>query len=235
MDDDIVRSSRRREAYVHRKTHMNSKKINELKKTLKLTDTQRSILMGTMLGDGHLETQNGGRTYRLKVEHQLAQRDYTEWLHGCFQAWIPGGIYEKQKANGKQYVGFTTYSHGAFRFYAGQFYKTGKKVIPAMISKMLDPLVLAVWFMDDGSWKSDRHSTYLIHTLGFTEADLKRVKEVLMEKFHIETSLHRQKEKYWRLYIASKSAADFRQIIAPYIDPIASMQHKLGNTTMPKK
>ena len=56
---------------------MNTKEIQEYKKTLKLNDIQRSVLVGTMLGDGHLETQDKGKTYRLKIEHQLLQKDYT--------------------------------------------------------------------------------------------------------------------------------------------------------------
>lgn len=137
------------------KNPMNTKEIREYKETLKLTDVQKSILVGTLLGDGHLETQDGGRTFRLKIEHQILQRDYLEWMHNQFREWIPGGIRSRIKKNGYEYVLFDTYSHGAFRFYAQQFYTDRKKHIPKLIEKLLDPMVLAVWFMDDGSWKSN--------------------------------------------------------------------------------
>ena len=45
---------------------MRSKQIEEHKKTLKLTKKQKEILVGLILGDGHLETLNKGKTYRLK-------------------------------------------------------------------------------------------------------------------------------------------------------------------------
>ena len=208
---------------------MNTKEIREYKKTLKLNDFQRSILVGTLLGDGHLETQDKGKTYRLKIEHQLSQNDYTEWLYSHLKEWIRNGIYRKTKANGKEYVGFTTYSHGAFRFYGQQFYTDGKKKIPKLIKKFLDPISLAIWFMDDGSWKSKNHKTFIIHTLGFVKKDLEVVQKVMIEKFNIKTSLHRQKDKYWRLYINSESAKDFENIIKPYTDPIQSMKAKMGN------
>ena len=213
---------------------MNTKEIQEYKKTLKLNDIQRSVLVGTMLGDGHLETQDKGKTYRLKIEHQLLQKDYTEWLYSHFKEWVRSGIYSKVKSAGKEYVGFTTYSHGAFRFYAQQFYVGKKKIIPKIISKLIDPLSLAIWFMDDGSWKSNTHKTFIIHTLGFTKPDLELVQKVLKDKFNLETSLHRQKEKYWRLYIVSKSAKDFENLINPYTSLIDSMKAKMGNR-MPKK
>ena len=212
---------------------MNTKEIREYKKTLKLNDLQRSILVGTLLGDGHLETRDEGKTYRLKIEHQLLQNDYTEWLYDHLKEWIGGGIYRKLKTQ-KEYVGFTTYSHGAFRFYGQQFYVNRKKIIPKMIGKLLDPLSIAIWFMDDGSWKSKKHKTFIIHTLGFTKSDLELVQKVLETKFKIKTSLHRQKEKYWRLYINSESAKDFENIIRPYTSIIGSMKAKMGNMNAQK-
>ncbi len=208
---------------------MNTKEIRELKKTLTLNDVQRSILVGTLLGDGHLETQDKGKTYRLKIEHQVAQRDYLEWIHDQFKEWIPGGIRSRVKKNGYGYVLFDTYSHGAFRFYAQQFYPHGKKEIPKLINKLLDPMALAIWFMDDGSWKSNRHNTFIIHTLGYSKKDLESVQKALKKKFELETSLHAQKGKYWRLYIKSESAERFRDLIEPYTSQIPSMQNKMGN------
>ena len=211
------------------KNPMNTKEIRELKKTLTLNDIQRSILVGTLLGDGHLETQDKGKTYRLKLEHQIAQKDYLQWIYGQFKEWIPGAIRSRIKKNGYEYVLCDTYSHGAFRFYAQQFYPHGKKEIPRLINKLLDPMALAIWFMDDGSWKSDKHKTFIIHTLGYSKKDLESVQKVLKKKFDLETSLHAQKGKYWRLYIKSESAEKFRNLIEPYTSHISSMQQKMGN------
>lgn len=211
------------------KNPMNTKEIREIKKLLALNDVQRSILVGNLLGDGHLETQDGGKTYRLKIEHQLAQKDYLEWIYGQFKEWVPGGIRSRTKKNGYNYVLFDTYSHGAFRFYAQQFYPNGIKVVPKLISKLLDPMALAVWFMDDGSWKSDHHRTYIIHTLGYSKKDLESIQKILKMKFGLETSLHQQKKKCWRLYIKSESASLFRKLIEPYTSQIISMQNKMGN------
>lgn len=213
---------------------MNTKKIRDYKKTLNLTDMQRSILIGTLLGDGHLETQDNGKTYRLKIEHQLLQKDYLEWLHNQFKEWIGSGIKHRIKKNGKEYVLFNTYSHGSFRFYAQQFYINRKKIIPKLINKLLDPIALTIWYMDDGSWKSNHHKTFIIHTVGFVKKDLELVQNTLKSKFGLETSLHKQKEKYWRLYIKSKSAELFRKIVEPYTSKFSSMQNKMGNI-MPKK
>lgn len=193
-----------------------------------LTSQQREVLVGLLLGDGHLETQNGGKTYRLKVEHSESQKDYTEWL---FQLFLPlceqSVLYRKVKKNGKAYVGFRTRSLGIFRFYAQQFYREKKKEMPKMIGKLLSEIGIAIWFLDDGSKKSARHKTYIIHSLGFSSKELMHIQKVLQDSFGIAVSLHRQKKQFYRLYVQSASASRFREIIEPYVARFPSMKHKL--------
>ena len=208
---------------------MNSKAIKEVKKNLVLSKTQREILVGLLLGDGCLETQNGGRTYRLKVEHSEAQSDYVMWLYEIFKDWTPSGVYQRIRRDKYLHVGFQTYSHGSFRFYGKQFYPNGQKIIPKIIKKFLSPLAMAVWFMDDGSLKSRLHKTFIFHTYCFTKDDLKILQNALLEKFSIKSTLQAQKGRYWRLYIKEESAAIIREIIAPVVDKFSSMKHKLTN------
>src|SRR3989344_5954383 len=201
---------------VERQTNMNTKEIREQKSGLKLTERRRDIIVGLLLGDGHLETQNGGRTYRLKDEHGALQRDYVEWLFNELREWIPPTEpYMKLRSN------------GALRFFGQQLYERKKKVIPALIGRMLTPLSLAIWFMDDGSRKSAKHKTYIIHSLGYTKPDLLRIQNILQKKFGLKVALHQQKGHYWRLYIPSESARAFEQLTGKYMKPIASMNHKL--------
>ena len=213
---------------------MRSKQIEEHKKTLKLTNKQREILVGLILGDGHLETLNNGRTYRLKVEHSLKQREYLDWLYYNFKDWVnKAPEVRKRTSLGKiiETYGFTTYTSGILRFYAQQFYQNGRKIIPRIIDKLITPQSLAIWFMDDGSIKSKAHKTLLIHTQGYLKNDLGLITKVLERKFGLKIGLQKQYDK-WRLYVYSESADNFKKIIMPYILP--SMQYKLGNT-MPKK
>ncbi len=213
---------------------MNTKEIRDYKADLKLSEKQKSILFGTLLGDGHLETRDNGKTYRLKIEHSIKQRDYTDWLHNQLKKWIRGEVYKKSK-NDREYVGFTTYSHEEFKPYAKLFYDDfGKKRIPETFKELIDPLSLAIWFMDDGSLKSLRHRTYIIHSLGFQRKDLEIVKDSLLKKFNIELSLHKQKEKYLRIYILSKSAKTFEDLIRKYVSAFPSMKHKMVNINAQK-
>lgn len=213
---------------------MRSKDIEEHKKKLSLSSKQRSIIVGKLLGDGHLETMNQGRTYRLKIEHSIKQMEYVDWLYSQFKELVPGEVYTKtRQSNGKNYTsyGFTTYSLGSLRFYGKQFYKDKTRVVPKMINSFLDPLALAVWFMDDGSYKSAKHKTYIIHAVGYTRSELELLSKILQSKFGLDVRVHRQYDKY-RLYVASSSAQKFKELIERYIIP--SMKYKLGNK-LPKE
>ncbi|MCF7833677.1 MAG: hypothetical protein K9L98_00720 [Candidatus Pacebacteria bacterium] len=209
---------------------MRTKQIEQIKTTLKLTQKQKNILVGLILGDGHLETLNKGRTYRLKVEHSPKQKDYFEWLYTNFKDWVNKVPELRTRVSLGKSIGtysFNTYSSGLLRFYGKQFYPNGKKIIPKIIDKIITPQSLAVWFMDDGSIKSKFHKTLLIHTHGYSKDDLELIKKVLKDKFGLKVGLQKQYDK-WRLYIFSESVNDFKKIISPYILP--SMRYKLGNT-----
>lgn len=194
----------------------------------KLTTKQKEILVGIILGDGHLETQNNGRTYRLKVEHSIKQHEYVDWLYENFKEFVTMPPKERVRLSlGKELksYGFNTLSIGEFRFYGQLFYQNGKKVIPKIISKMLSCESVAVWFMDDGSYKSKQHKTYIIHSNSYTKKELEIIKEVFENKFGIEVGIHKQYSQ-WRLYVYTKSAISFRKMIEQYIVP--SMKYKLG-------
>ena len=201
--------------------------IEDHKKALTLTKRQRELIVGLLLGDGHLETQNN-RTYRLKVEHGIKQKEYVDWLYENFSEWVHQPPKARTKDSfGKEIIsyGFTTYSSGFLRFYAQQFYSDKEKIIPRVIHTLLSPLAIAIWFMDDGSWKSSAHRTYIIHALGYRKSELNLVRKVFQKKFGIRVGIHKQYER-WRIYVYSDSSERFRKLIEPHVIP--SLKYKLG-------
>src|SRR3989338_1991068 len=213
-------------------TSMNTKEISEKKKNLQLSKRQRELIVGILLGDGHLETQNGGRTYRLKVEHGSAQREYLEWLVKEFQEWLLSGWYEKRKGE-KLVYGFTTVSHPAFRFYGAQFYQNGKKRIPPLIKKLMSPLSLAIWFLDDGSAKSSKHWSLVIHSLGYSKIDLVLMQDAL-RCFGITSAMHKQRNDSFRLYFPHTSSLIIEQFVRPILNEVPVLAYKMENIR-PKK
>ena len=221
---------------------MHSNSIENYKKTIRLTKPQRAIIVGTLLGDGHLETTDKGRTYRLKIEHSVKQKEYVDWLYQKLQALVGAPPRERSYRGGFNATftgyGFTTYSLGSLRFYGQQFYPRNRiKIVPKIIRKLLESLSVAIWYLDDGSFKSNRHRTFIIHTHSFTRGELKIIQDALSFKFGINTSLNRQEytgKLYWRIYVFSESADKFLKLVKPVIDQLPSMKYKLGNK-MPKR
>lgn len=222
---------------------MHSNAIEAYKKKLKLTSRQQEILVGVLLGDGHLETQDQGRSYRLKIEHSSKQKEYADWLYKEFKEWVqtPPQVrsrYIKLRSVEGTYqkYWFNTLSSGSFRFYAQQFYKkSGKKIVPRLIHRWLTPLALAVWYMDDGSVKSNAHTTVLFNTQGFDAMSLKHLQKTLLEKFGIKSKLRKQKEGM-QIYLLPETISAFRKVIEPLIHP--SMRYKLPKvwlTQLPKR
>jgi hypothetical protein len=210
-----------------------SRQIEEYKQQLALTPLQQEMLVGLLLGDACFETQNRGRTYRLKIEHSIAQAQYVQHLYEAFREWVLGKPQIKsQRIAGKTYqkVWFNTVSHSAFRFYAQQFYRNGKKVVPKLIHRLLTARGLAYWFMDDGSIKSRQSKGVLFNTQGFSEPDVARLIGVLQEKFGLQAKRRRQPEGQ-QIYISGRSYERFRALVEPYLIP--QMRYKLPSERRP--
>lgn len=221
---------------------MRTKEIEELSCHLKLTDEQREVLIGTLLGDGHLETKNQGQTYRLKIEHTIRQRAYVEWFYDLFQDWVRTApivrsreVMFRGKKKSYERIGFATLSTGSLRFYAQQFYQDGKKIVPKLIHRWLTPRALAVWYMDDGSIKSNHHKSIFLNTHSFSESDLKRLQSALEKQYGVKSTIRIQKDGR-QLYLLSETVENFLNLIYPHVIP--SMRYKLPHvwlTQLPKK
>lgn len=209
---------------------MRSKSLELYKATLTLTSLQREVLVGLLLGDGHLEHSPSTPRARLKVEQREAAREYVEWLHGIFRKWVLGPVKKKetflhstQRSYGKYW--FTTVAHEALLPYREFFYSsTGKKRVPRNIAEMLTPRGLAVWFMDDGSVKSHQSLGRIFNTHGFVPEDVHLLCQVLQEKFSLQAQPRVQSDGI-QIYISGRSARILQALLEPHVVPM--MRYKL--------
>ena len=200
-----------------------SAKIRDLKKRLALNPDQQSLIVGSVLGDGYLEPNWSKTNYRLKIQHSIKQKDYVLWKHALLSEWV---ITEPKEQKVNHSIRFRTISHPELTEFRELFYRGNKKIIPEDVSKYLNPLALAVWFMDDGDRAAhDKTDGYHINTQSFSESENHFLLSVLREKFGIDGTVQNN-NGYKRLYVVSKSKDLFRAIVAPYILP--AMQYKLG-------
>lgn len=185
-----------------------------------LTQLQRSIIIGTILGDGYLRIVSGKKNALLEVNHALSQKAYVDWKYTMLQALCKSGP-KPRKGNGMRIAyRFNTRQHPEITQLHTAFYGEGKKSIPDNLT--LDPIMLAVWFMDDGSWCRDR-DVYL-NTQQFSQTDQERLRALLLS-LSIESSLNKDKE-YQRIRIKKSSVPTLVEVVTPYVIP--SMTYKLG-------
>jgi LAGLIDADG DNA endonuclease family len=169
------------------------------------------------LETGIWRPKNAGRTWRLKVEHGIKQKEYVMHQYEIFSALVKSPPREIHKENSVNF-GFQTISSGSFRFYGQQFYKSGRKIIPKMIEKFLTPRTLAYWYSDDGSCKSKESKEIIFSTQGFLKQEVKILCEVLQKKFSLDCWPRKQREGY-QIYVSGKSYSRIKELIYPYLIP----------------
>lgn len=177
----------------------------------------KEMLIGKILGDGHLETQNKGATWRLKVEHSLNQKAYVDHQHSLLHDWVVSSPRIIKKERTFNY-GFQTKSLGDLRFFGTLFYKDKKKIIPKILPKIITPISLAYWYSDDGSIKSKQSKGVIFNTQSFTFKEVKFLCSILKNKFSLDCWLRRQQEKY-QIYVSGKSYQVIKDLIYDYLIP----------------
>ncbi len=185
-----------------------------------LTKLQRSVIIGTLLGDGYLRIVPGRAHAFLEINHSINQKEYVDWKYKMLKSVCKSGPIQR-KGNGKRIAyRFTTRQSEELTSLHHTFYQNGKKVIPEILE--IDPISLAVWFMDDGS--RCRESDVYLNTQQFDVEDQKKL-ILFLQKWGIESALNKDKI-YWRIRIKKSSINIFFNIISPHVIP--SMNYKIG-------
>lgn len=194
-----------------------------------------SILVGSLLGDSHLEKRKEG--IRLIFEQSNKNVEYLMTFHkylaerGYCNPKIPK-LHKRIRKEGKIIFHYriNTYTFNSFIWLYNIFYKWDPiknkfiKIIPLDIENYLSPLTLAIWFMDD---ESKANLTLKIATNYFTYKELEFLSLILLKKFNLYTSIHKGgKGKGYILYIKKESKKTFINLIKPYM--VKSMYYKLN-------
>jgi hypothetical protein len=182
----------------------------------------QSILVGCLLGDGYL-TPNGS----LQIEHCLAQAAYTEWKYeklSIIAGRPPTKVERYDRRTRKTYRSLRFYTKAVLKDLRNSFYPDRKKIVPRSIAASLDPLAVAVWFMDDGGRGARTPHGLVINTSGFTAEEQDLLRQLLENLFGVLASVHRVGRGF-QLYIKAASFSRFAEMVSPYL--IESMHYKL--------
>lgn len=132
--------------------------------SLQLTAREKSIIVGTLLGDGYCGYGHSkSKAPRLVCNHGSKQAEYSEWKASELIRLNAKVKYVKNLGWGEFSARMETASHESLVEFHRMFYQDAGKMITPEILTHIDHLALAVWVGDDGSLQDD----YCFHTEGF--------------------------------------------------------------------
>jgi len=206
-----------------------------------LEEIEISLIIGLLLGDGHIRKRKGKKTYpSLMIEQSEKHKDYIYWLKEKLNDWlydIKKPIQTNRKFNkraNKYYhsLSFQTICHPAFEDLWVGFYKSGKKRLnKILIEKYFNELSLAIWIMDDGclSGKCRRN---MLATNNFSKDEVNWLRNFLEKRFGLKTWICKRTGKYninYEIAFDKQSSKKLKEIVGDIIIP--SMQYKLLSET----
>ena len=204
-----------------------------IKEKISIDQTQYSVIVGSLLGDGTMRIGERAVNANFKTEQGIEQKNYVFWKYEFLKPLVftePKLSY-RYRNTGEKYEKswwFRTIRHPLLTnlynmFYTGDGYRTGRKIIPINISKFLNPLAVSIWIMDDGSYSRGKID---ISTYSFTLQEIKRLQKSLLETFKINSNFYKDRNKGYRMYFNMHETKKIVKLIKPYV--IKSMMYKIG-------
>jgi hypothetical protein len=198
---------------------------------LPLEGRLRSLLVGSMLGDGRLVRRTHASYFT--EGHSAAQRPYLDWKIRQWGAWVQSDPFMvEKKENGNLYTmwRFNTVAHDSLNDWQALFYeqqdKGWKRLLPAIVEHV-DALSLAVWFLDDGyaGWWPDI-------TFG-ADAKSREVAFSIFEKFGLRPRWELKKingtHETGMFHMEREDTAEkFLSLITPHVPSCMNYKMKFG-------
>jgi len=211
-----------KQEFVEAKSLSIGEHVLTLRTDLSLTPVQYQVVLGKLLGDGHLATAVS--TSALHFGHREKDKDYLNWtLKGL------GNLANHRTDNyvsgyGTNMFRGSSIGTGYLKQEFECFYEGDKKQVPFWVESELTPLSLAFWYMDDGSLchsdgQEDRAS---FATCGF---DYKSCTILIKALARLGVEAEVSQHDYNRIVLNTENAERLFLLIAPYIPKC--MQRKL--------
>jgi len=201
--------------------------------THRLSDQQFQVVLGSLMGDGHLSPNLHDRNdVRFRLGHGAVQHEYLDWKTALL-----GNVEHSTRVDGRgaKFVDFTPLPELA-ELRRAVYLGDGAKFLSEEYLKALTPLALAVWYMDSGSF-TVRPEGIGQHTDGasgrieicveaMSEGSRTRLRDHLRDEHGLDVRLRLGDTAQKAVLVFSTEASvKFQEIVAPYMAP--SMEHKL--------
>lgn len=149
---------------------------------------KEQILLGTLLGDAYIgKLQGRSKTYSIGWEHCLEQEEYALWkAESSLDNFSFSRRSRLDNRTNRIYNSIVFYStKDNYQYYRELFYFENKEVNDEILNK-LEPLGIAVWFMDDGNLYYNGNICHLTLSVnGFNEESINRIINYFQDKYNI--------------------------------------------------
>ncbi|MGI8751577.1 MAG: recombinase RecA [Acidimicrobiales bacterium] len=196
-----------------------------------LSDQQREVILGGLMGDGALSPSRSGHGARYRFGHGAAQTEYADW-----QASLFANLHCSRSTNAKGAVFHDLQPLAELAELRHATYLCEKKVLSEEFLKALTPLSLALWYMDDACYTErasglqertrDGSGRIEICVEAMEATTRQRLLDHLADTWGIPGRLRQAGAGAKAVMVFGKDAtATFQALIAPYVHP--SMDYKL--------
>jgi recombination protein RecA len=197
----------------------------------RLSDFQWQVVLGSLMGDGALSPTRSGYGARFRWGHGAKQMVYGDWKASLF-----ANLTVSRSTNAKGAVFHDVQPLPELAELRQAVYLGGKKVLSDDYLKLLTPLSLAIWYMDDGSFSlrsegkqrrtagGSGRSAICVEAMEPTTRQ--RLRDYLADTWGIDARLtSRGKARKAELLFPRDATDKLHALVAPFVHP--SMEYKL--------
>lgn len=194
---------------------------------MKLTEFQKEVLHGLMIGDGHITraktpsyTQTFGQKYELFAKH----------IYSLFRDFCStSGLYTYEVQSGKNSPFYrrwivSTLSSTEFHYFSNLYYifnDLGEriKIIPSNIKSIITPVALAYLVMSDGNFHKT-HGIIRLCTNCYTKTEVQLLSDAILDRYGIPSRLEHVRNEQYIIVIRRVDVPKFQAVVKPYVLPL---------------
>lgn len=194
-----------------------------------LSQDEQQIIYGGLLGDATLRKNQNS----IRFCQSIKQEEYLRWKYSFFNGNVSDITIQNYK-EGWSTIAFSLKNtdHKLDKFYHDIRKKitdkNGNKKITDEYLRLLTPLGIAIWWMDDGCLsihKGNRYGKLCTHCFSYEEHLI--IQKYFKETWDIDVDIKLEKQKYYFCRINVHNLKKLIRIIYPYVTQVPSMIYKI--------
>lgn len=216
--------------------------VKQLIDKIELTEEQKQVLYGALLGDGSLILHKNGKNAIFSYTSKSKQ--HVEYVSNSFKKyWSGEGIklctYYDSRTN-KEYCRYVmrTYTNEFFTDEYKKWYKNGTKTIPKDLR--LTPLMCKIWYIGDGGICHSHKSEWIkLSTQCFSKEEQEEILLPQLSQFEatlMKADISKDKQRQYYIYIPHRKEKEFLDYIGecPFDDYLYKWRISEYKNKMPK-